>query len=98
LLLKRACAAFTSNAARHARFLKVVKLVTRGRTVAMQPSFAVGVLKKIAHARRDENGQDLLEYGMLAALIALVAFSAVTTVGNTINTVFWQTIAIASNF
>jgi pilus assembly protein Flp/PilA len=42
---------------------------------------------------RRENGQDLLEYGMLAALIAIVALAAVSSVGNTINTVFWQAIA-----
>jgi Flp pilus assembly pilin Flp len=46
-------------------------------------------------ARADE-GQDLLEYAMLCALIALVALGAVTAVGNQINTVLWQVIA-ASN-
>ena len=45
---------------------------------------------------RSEEGQDLLEYAMLCALIALVAMGAVSTVGNKINTVFWQAIA-ASN-
>ena len=45
---------------------------------------------------RAEDGQDLLEYAMLCALIALVAMGAVTTLGNKINTVFWQAIA-ASN-
>jgi Flp pilus assembly pilin Flp len=43
-------------------------------------------------AGRDD-GQDLVEYAMLAGLIALVAFAAVAQVGNTINTVFWQAIA-----
>jgi Flp pilus assembly pilin Flp len=43
-----------------------------------------------------EDGQDLLEYALLCALIALVALGAVQTVGNTINSVFWQAIA-ASN-
>ncbi len=43
-----------------------------------------------------EDGQDLLEYAILCALIALVAVGAVQTLGNTINTVFWQAIA-ASN-
>ena len=37
---------------------------------------------------RDE-GQDLLEYGLLAALIAVVAIAGITTVGNAIYTVFW---------
>jgi pilus assembly protein Flp/PilA len=34
---------------------------------------------------RDESGQDLLEYGMLAALIALVVMGAVTTSGLSIS-------------
>lgn len=46
---------------------------------------------------REQDGQDLLEYAMLCALIALVAVGAVTTVGNTINVVLWQVIA-AANF
>ena len=43
-----------------------------------------------------ETGQDLLEYALLASLIAMVAFAAVTNVGNTINTVFWGAIAAAN--
>ena len=43
-----------------------------------------------------ETGQDLIEYAMLASLIAVVAFAAVTGVGNTINTVFWGAIAAAN--
>jgi pilus assembly protein Flp/PilA len=56
------------------------------------------VLNRVAAVRRSEDGQDLLEYGLLAALIAVVAIGAVTVVGNTVNTVFWQTIGIASSF
>jgi Flp pilus assembly pilin Flp len=37
------------------------------------------------------DGQDLIEYGLLVALIAVVAIVAATTVGTTVNTVFWQT-------
>ena len=40
---------------------------------------------------RDE-GQDLVEYGILAALIAIVVVAGVATLGQTINTVLWQTI------
>jgi Flp pilus assembly pilin Flp len=36
-----------------------------------------------------EDGQDLVEYAMLAALIAIVALGAVQTLGNTINGVLW---------
>jgi Flp pilus assembly pilin Flp len=50
----------------------------------------------VAQRVRSEEGQDLLEYAMLCALIALVALGAVTAVGNQINTVLWQVIA-ASN-
>ena len=41
----------------------------------------------------EESGQDLLEYALLVALIALVAVGAVTTVGTTINSVFWTYIS-----
>ena len=41
-------------------------------------------------------GQDLLEYALLASLIVMVAVGAVTQVGNTLNTVFWQAIASAN--
>ena len=38
-------------------------------------------------------GQDLLEYGLLMALIAIAAIAGVKTIGTTINTVFWEVIA-----
>jgi Flp pilus assembly pilin Flp len=64
----------------------------------MQSPSAVAALRRIAGARfrREEDGQDLLEYGMLVALIALVAIGAVGVLGNTINAIFWQN--IANNF
>ena len=42
-----------------------------------------------------EQGQDLIEYGLLVALIAIVAIVGVTSVGNTIYTVFWSGIGQA---
>jgi Flp pilus assembly pilin Flp len=61
----------------------------------MQSPVAVAVLRKFTDIklRQSEDGQDLLEYGLLAALIALVALGAVATVGRTIQTVFWDLIA-----
>ena len=44
---------------------------------------------------RHDEGQDLIEYGLLVALIAVVAILAVTAVGTTVNTLFWQTFANA---
>ncbi len=61
----------------------------------MPSPVAVARLMRLANARlcREEDGQDLIEYGLLCALIAIVAIGAVSTVGNTIHTVFWQFIA-----
>jgi Flp pilus assembly pilin Flp len=41
------------------------------------------------------DGQDLIEYGLLAALIAVFAIAGITTLGNTIYTVFWNGIGQA---
>ena len=40
-----------------------------------------------------EDGQDLLEYGILASLIAIFALSAVRLLANQITSVFWGAIA-----
>ena len=37
------------------------------------------------------DGQDLIEYGLLAALIAVIAVAAMTGVATTLNTLFYQT-------
>jgi Flp pilus assembly pilin Flp len=39
---------------------------------------------------RDDSGQDLLEYALLVALIALVAVAAVTRSGQAVNSIFSQ--------
>jgi Flp pilus assembly pilin Flp len=49
-----------------------------------------GIVRRL---RRDD-GQDLLEYALLAALIAIAAIGAVTQVGSAITTVFWDAIAV----
>ena len=43
---------------------------------------------------RDE-GQDLLEYGLLAVLIAVVVMAGITSLGQTVYNVFWRAIAQA---
>jgi len=37
---------------------------------------------------RNEEGQDLLEYALLVALIALIAIGGVTLAGNSVNVIF----------
>ncbi len=44
---------------------------------------------------RETDGQDLLEYGLLAALIAVAAAASVSTVGTTIYNLFWRDIGQA---
>jgi Flp pilus assembly pilin Flp len=43
-----------------------------------------------------DDAQDLLEYGLLVVLIALIAMGSVQILGGAINTLFWQ--KIAQNF
>ncbi len=44
---------------------------------------------------RTEDGQDLVEYGLLAVLIAVTALAAIGTAGTAIRTVLWDYIAAA---
>ena len=37
---------------------------------------------------RDDEGQDLIEYALLAGLISLVAVAAITTAGTNVNGIF----------
>lgn len=49
-----------------------------------------GHMRLLQRWLRLDEGQDLLEYAMLAALIAIAALGAVTVLGDHINRVFWQ--------
>jgi pilus assembly protein Flp/PilA len=46
------------------------------------------IRKVLASLHRDESGQDLIEYALLAALIALAATVGMTTVASDINNAF----------
>lgn len=50
------------------------------------------VLPVIGRLVKSDDGQDLLEYGLLAVLIAVVAMVGVTALGQTIHSVFWNVI------
>ena len=56
----------------------------------MTSLFCTHALRRL---RRDDSGQDLIEYALLIGLVALVAVSAVSQVGTTILNVFWSVIA-----
>jgi pilus assembly protein Flp/PilA len=44
--------------------------------------------KLISRFVRDESGATAIEYGLIAALIAVVIITALTTIGTTLNTKF----------
>ena len=46
------------------------------------------IRKIFASLHRDESGQDLIEYALLAALIALAATAGMTTIASDINNAF----------
>ena len=46
---------------------------------------------------REEEGQDLLEYALLVALIALIAIGAVTLAGQSVNSIFNEIATKLSN-
>jgi Flp pilus assembly pilin Flp len=45
----------------------------------------------VAEFATRSDGQDLIEYGLLAALIAVIAIAAMTGVATTLNNLFYQT-------
>lgn len=51
------------------------------------------LLAAVNHLLRRDDGQDLLEYGLLAVLIAVVVLAGMTSLGNTIMNIFWTPIA-----
>ena len=58
----------------------------------MNGRICTAVLRRVC---RDDSGQDLIEYGLLVALVSVIAISAVSQVGTTILNVFWNVIAAA---
>ena len=47
-----------------------------------------GMMTRLLVATRSDEGQDLLEYALLVALIALVAVGAITLAGTNVNDIF----------
>jgi len=48
----------------------------------------MNLVTRMRALKRDESGQDLLEYALLVALIAIVCFVAVQAAGNSVNSIF----------
>jgi pilus assembly protein Flp/PilA len=45
-------------------------------------------MSKVKHFLRDESGQDMVEYAVLAAFISIVAIATIKTIGPLVNTVY----------
>jgi pilus assembly protein Flp/PilA len=58
-----------------------VVIATRGKAV-------MNLMTRVNAFVRDDEGQDLIEYALLVALIALVCVAALTTAGQQVNTIF----------
>ena len=48
----------------------------------------MNLITRLRNLLRNDSGQDLLEYALLVALIALVAVAAITTTGSNVNDIF----------
>jgi Flp pilus assembly pilin Flp len=53
------------------------------------------MLARVNQWLKRDDGQDLIEYGLLAALIATGAILTMTAVGSELNSLFWVPIANA---
>jgi pilus assembly protein Flp/PilA len=58
-----------------------LRVETRGR-------IKMNFVNRLRSFVRDEEGQDLIEYALLVALISLVAVGAITTAGTAVNAIF----------
>ena len=48
----------------------------------------MNLITRLRKLLRNDSGQDLLEYALLVALIALVAVGAITATGKNVDTIF----------
>jgi Flp pilus assembly pilin Flp len=48
----------------------------------------MNLITRLRMLRRNDSGQDLLEYALLVALIALVAVGAITATGTNVSNIF----------
>jgi pilus assembly protein Flp/PilA len=55
-------------------------------------------LRIVRNLHNDESGQDLIEYALVASLIALAAVAAIQGVGTQVNTIFSNISATLSKY
>lgn len=62
--------------------------VVTGATGAKQESTMTNLIIRLATIAQDRRGVTAMEYGLIAALIAVVIIGALTTLGTSLNTMF----------
>jgi pilus assembly protein Flp/PilA len=73
---------------RSAQPRRTERIACRGN--AIRRTDMTALVNFIHSIRRNDEGQDLLEYALLVALIAIVAVGAVTAAGNQVSAIFNQ--------
>jgi Flp pilus assembly pilin Flp len=53
----------------------------RGNALRSKPTKEQGYMSKLKHLLRDDKGQDMVEYAVLAAFISIVAIATIRTIG-----------------
>jgi pilus assembly protein Flp/PilA len=76
------------------RFLNYLRIDFHIRNSAVPGE--LNMLTQIRHFAGDESGATAIEYGLIAALVSVAAIGALTTMGNTLNTLF-TTVSNAMN-
>jgi pilus assembly protein Flp/PilA len=62
--------------------------IARHERAPEETDMVLSIITRLQSIVRREEGQDLLEYALLVALIALVAVGAITLAGKNVNTIF----------
>lgn len=57
----------------------------------------MNLLTYVRNFVRQEDGQDLIEYALIVALISLVAVVALTNAGSAVNTIFQNIVSALQN-
>ena len=74
--------------------IALLAIVSQGASERRAGDTNMDLITTLRSLVRNDEGQDLLEYALLVALIALVAVAAITLAGQNVNTIF-QNIAAA---
>ena len=70
------------------RVVHFVSDMSAASVAAIEEGTVKTLMKRLRESMRDDAGQDLLEYALLVALIAIVVYGAVQTSGQNVNSLY----------